>query len=197
MAKSGMARLSSFRRDKVLEPAYTNAQRSSCVRQLGFYRGSMEYKIRKIKENEYGVLKDFLYEAIFIPNGVSAPPKEITDKPELQVYIADFGKRTGDMGLVAEVKNKIVGAVWVRIMNDYGHIDNDTPSFAVSLYKEYRNYGIGTALMKEMLNMLDKAGYKQASLAVQKENYAVKMYKKIGFKVIEENNEEYIMIYKF
>ena len=157
----------------------------------------MKYKIRQIKENEYGVLEDFLYEAIFIPNGVLPPPKEIINRPELQVYIADFGKRKGDMGLVAEADNKIVGAVWVRIMNDYGHIDNETPSFAISLYKEYRNYGIGTALMKEMLKALAQAGYKQTSLAVQKENYAVKMYLNVGFTVFDENEEEYIMIYKF
>ena len=157
----------------------------------------MEYIIRKIKFNEYSALENFLYEAIFIPKGISAPPKEIINKPELQVYIADFGKRKGDMGLVAEVDNKIVGAVWVRIMDDYGHIDNETPSFAISLYKEYRNCGIGTAMMKEMLNVLNQAGYKQASLAVQKENYAVKMYKTVGFEVIDENEEEYIMLYKF
>lgn len=157
----------------------------------------MEYIIRTIKANEYSVLEDFLYEAIFIPKGKSAPPKEIIYKPELQVYIADFGKRKGDIGLVAEVDNKIVGVVWVRIMNDYGHIDNETPSFAISLYEEYRNYGIGTAMMKEMLNVLNQAGYKQASLAVQKENYAVKMYKNVGFEVVDENEEEYIMLYKF
>ena len=157
----------------------------------------MEYRIRQLKENEYSILEDFLYEAIFIPEGVSAPPREIINKPELQVYIDNFGKRTGDMGLVAEADNKIVGAVWVRIMNDYGHIDNATPSFAVSLYKEYRNYGIGTALMKEMLKALARSGYKQASLAVQKENYAVKMYLNIGFTIFDENEEEYIMIYKF
>ena len=156
----------------------------------------MEVSIRQIKETEYGVLEDFLYEAIFIPNGVLPPPKEIINRPELQVYIADFGKRKGDMGLVAEADNKIVGAVWVRIMNDYGHIDDETPSFAISLYKEYRNYGIGTALMKEMLKALAQAGYKQASLAVQKENYAVKMYLNVGFTVFDENEEEYIMIYK-
>lgn len=49
----------------------------------------------------------------------------------MQVYIADFGKKKDDIGLVAEVDEKAVGAVWVRIMNDYGHIDNDTPSFAI------------------------------------------------------------------
>ena len=157
----------------------------------------MDYTIRMINEKEYGVLEDFLYEAIFIPQNTPAPPRDIIYKPELQVYVADFGKRKGDMGLVAEVDNKIVGAVWVRIMEDYGHIDDETPSFAVSLYKDYRKCGIGTALMKEMLKMLEQAGYKQASLAVQKENYAVKMYKKVGFAIVDENEEEYIMLYKF
>ena len=47
-----------------------------------------------------------------------------------------------------------------------------------------------------MLNKLKNAGYRQASLAVQKENYAVKMYKKVGFEIVDENNEEYIMICK-
>ena len=157
----------------------------------------MNYRIRAISDKEYGILEDFLYEAIFIPKGVPKPPREIIYKPELQVYISDFGKRKGDMGLAAEVDNKIIGAVWVRIMNDYGHIDNETPSFAISLYEDYRNYGIGTALMKEMLCTLKRAGYKQASLAVQKENYAVKMYKNVGFVTINENEEEYIMLYKF
>ena len=34
----------------------------------------------------------------------------------------------------------------------------------------------------------------QASLAVQKANYAVRMYEKAGFKTVDENEEEYIMI---
>lgn len=157
----------------------------------------MNYCIREITENEYPVLDDFLFEAIFIPEGVSAPPREIIYKPELQVYVADFGKRKGDIGLVAEVDNQIVGAVWVRIMDDYGHIDNETPSFAISVYKEYRNHGIGTALMKKMLDVLKQAGYQQASLAVQKANYAVRMYQKVGFTIIDENEEEYIMLCRF
>ena len=33
---------------------------------------------------------------------------------------------------------KVVGAVCVRIMDDYGHIDNYTPSFAISLYIDYQ-----------------------------------------------------------
>lgn len=155
----------------------------------------MDYQIREIRESEYPILADFLYEAIFIPKGMKKPPKSIIELPELQVYITEFGKED-DWCLVAETKEKIVGAVWVRIMNDYGHIDDETPSFAISLYEEYRNLGIGTALMKAMLQLLKDKGYKQTSLSVQKENYAVGMYKKVGFKVVEENEEEYIMVYR-
>lgn len=93
----------------------------------------MNYLIRKLKQDESKVLDTFLYEAIFIPEGVSAPSKDIVNQPDLQVYVKDFGKNKGDLCLVAQVSDKIVGAVWVRIMNDYGHIDNETPSFAISL----------------------------------------------------------------
>ena len=112
----------------------------------------MDYRIREIRENEYCILSEFLYEAIFIPEGTEKPPKSIIEQPELQVYIADFGK-SDDWCLVAEVKEKIVGAVWVRIMNDYGHIDDETPSFAISLYEEYRNMGIGTVLMLSLIHI--------------------------------------------
>lgn len=153
----------------------------------------MDYQIREIRESEYPILADFLYEAIFIPKGMKKPLKSIIELPELQVYIDDFGKED-DWCLVAEIKEKIVGAVWVRIMNDYGHIDDKTPSFAISLYEEYRNLGIGTALMRAMLQFLKDKGYKQTSLSVQKANYAVGMYKKVGFEIVGENEEEYIMV---
>ncbi len=153
----------------------------------------MDYKIREIRKNEYSILSDFLYEAIFIPEGMDKPPKSIIEQPELQVYIEDFGKKD-DWCLVAEIKGKIVGAVWVRIMDDYGHIDDETPSFAISLHEEYRNLGIGTALMEAMLRFLREKGYKQASLSVQKANYAVNMYRKVGFEITREDGEEYIML---
>ena len=156
----------------------------------------MNYLIRELKQYENKVLDTFLYEAIFIPEGVSAPPKDIINQPDLQVYVKDFGKNKGDLCLVAQVSDKIVGAVWVRIMNDYGHVDNETPSFAISLFPEYRNHGIGTALMKSMIDLLKTEKYKQASLAVQKTNYAVNMYKNVGFEITDENEEEYIMICK-
>lgn len=154
----------------------------------------MNYFIREIKDTEYRVLNEFLYDAIFISEGVLPPDRSIINNPELKVYTENFGQRSGDNCLVAEVNEKIVGAVWVRIMNDYGHIDDETPSFAIALYKEYRGLGIGTEMMKRMLYLLKEDGYKQASLSVQKQNYASKMYLKLGFEIAYENAEEYIML---
>ena len=154
----------------------------------------MNYTIRELRGTEYPLLKEFLYEAIFVPEGMGPPPRSILDGPELQVYISGFGTQPDDRALCAEVNGTVVGAVWVRIMDDYGHIDGETPSFAISLYKEYRGLGIGTELMRRMLAILERRGYRRASLAVQKANYAVKLYQKLGFEIVDERDTEYIMV---
>ena len=153
-----------------------------------------DFLIRKLSIEESDLLKDFLYEAIFIPEGVEAPARDIVERPELRIYYDDFGSRPGDHCFAAETEGNVVGAVWTRIMNDYGHVYDETPSFAISLLPDFRNKGIGTRLMREMLSLLKECGYKQASLAVQKANYAVRMYKEVGFEIIDENEEEFIMV---
>ena len=157
-------------------------------------------KIRELQETEKNILKELQYEAIFIPEGVEPPPFEIIKQPEIDIYIRDFGAKKDDYCLVAEMDGKIVGGVWVRILSGeikgFGNIDDDTPEFAISLFKEYRNQGIGTKLMLEMIDYLKNKDYKQCSLAVQKANYAVKMYKNVGFEIAKEKEEEYLMILK-
>ncbi|WP_081349199.1 GNAT family N-acetyltransferase [Ruminococcus sp. YRD2003] len=62
------------------------------------------------------------------------------------------------------------------------------------LPKEYRGIGIGTELMRALLGELKSVGFGQVSLSVQKTNRAVRLYRKIGFVTIDENDEEYIML---
>ena len=154
----------------------------------------MDYEIRPLRAEEADLLSDFLDEAIFVPEGAAAPPRSIVEQPELQVYIVGFGTLKDDAALAAEVGGKAVGVIWARIMDDYGHVDDGTPSLAMALYPEYRGLGMGTALMREMLTALAEKGYRQVSLSVQKENYAVGMYRKAGFEVIRDNGDEYIML---
>ena len=154
----------------------------------------MEYVIREMRNEEYCLLDNFLYEAIYIPAGTAAPPKSVITCPELQIYIADFGNSKQDKALIAEVDGNIVGAIWARIMNDYGHIDDETPSLAIAVYKDYRGKGIGKELLSFLLSCMKEKGYKQVSLSVQKQNPAVRLYKKTGFITVKETDEEYIMV---
>ena len=151
---------------------------------------------RELRPEEVSLLKDFLYEAIFVPEGAEPPERSIIEKPELALYYERWGNGPADYCIVAEEAGKVVGAVWTRLMHDYGYVDDETPSFAISLNREYRGKGIGTELMRRMLDQLRSQGYRQASLAVQKANDAVRMYEKVGFQIASENDEEYIMICK-
>ena len=149
---------------------------------------------RELKPSEYGLLRNFLYEAIFVPEGVEPPDRSIIELPELSLYYEAFGSKAADFCIVAEDEGDVVGAVWTRIMDDYGHIDDHTPSLAISVLREYRDRGTGTQLLHEILRLLKESGYERVSLAVQKANYAVRMYEQAGFRTISENEEEYIMV---
>jgi len=68
--------------------------------------------IRPLSADETELLKDFLYEAIFIPEGVEAPDKSIINQPELSLYCEDFGSGPADHCLVAEIEGKVVGGIY-------------------------------------------------------------------------------------
>lgn len=159
----------------------------------------MEYQIREICENEYHCLGDFLYEAIYIPEGTQRPSKDIINIPDLQVYLQNFGKGAADYGFVAIADGKIIGAVWARIMNDYGHIDDNTPSLALAIYNGYRGHGIGTSLMRAIMKKLQEEGYHAVSLSVQKSNPALRLYQRLGFETVKtvmgETEEEIVMVH--
>jgi len=156
--------------------------------------------IRSLTKDDFPILKDLLYAAIFIPEGIEPPSCEIIETPEVDVYIRDFGSKKDDYGLLAELDGKIAGGVWVRILagerKGFGNVDSETPEFAIAVFKEYQKMGIGAKLMLEMIDYLKNKDYKQCSLAVQKTNYAVKMYQKVGFEIVEEKEEEYLMVLK-
>lgn len=159
-----------------------------------------EIAIREIRPEEIEMLKNMLYEAIYQPDTDNLIPKSVLEVPGVNAYIKNFGNEKDDHCLVADLDGKIVGAVWIRIISGsikgYGYVDDETPEFAISLYNEFRNQGIGKQLMCRMIEYLRKNGYKQTSLNVKKENYAVKLYKKIRFEVIGEDDDDYLMLLK-
>ena len=153
----------------------------------------LEVSVRPMREEEYPLLKKFLYLALYVHKGEDPFPEDIIYKPELKIYYEEFGKKD-DTCLVAEVDAKVIGAVWARIMHDYGYVDDETPSLSLSLVPEYRGRGIGTRLLLSAINVLRDKGYRQVSLSSQKENFSCAMYFKAGFTVHHEDEEEYVMV---
>ena len=157
--------------------------------------------IRAINPSEYHILEEFIYQAIFIPEGQGWPERDIIYLPEIYIYVKDFGGQRGDHGIVAELDNKVIGAAWTRIIPAYGHLDDDTPELAISTFPEYRNHGVGTKMMQALFEVLRENGYKQTSLSVQKNNPAVRFYLKLGYEITGEridfaDHEDYLMKYE-
>ena len=158
----------------------------------------MEFEIRAMEQVEWPLLEDFLYEAIYVPEGFvgEVPRSVIRDDPKCRAAFEDFGTLSDDRALVATVDGKVVGACWVRTTDEYGHIDDRIPSFSLSLYKPYRGRGMGTAMMRAMLDDLRDAGYARASLSVQKENPALRLYERMGFRIVGDgfDKSEWLMV---
>lgn len=153
--------------------------------------------IRPIVPSELPLMEEFQYLAIFQRDTENLLPWDVIYDPAIRIYFEGWGKQN-DHCLVAELQGAIVGMVWTRLLNGpikgFGYTDDTTPEFAISVRRPYRAQGIGTALMQAMLLQLRAAGYKKTSLAVQKDNYAVRMYEQVGFYTIDENEQEYIMV---
>lgn len=151
---------------------------------------------RELRTDEHPLLREFLLRAIYLPEGTPPPPPEIVESPELNLYFKDFGHHDADHALVAAVGEKVIGLVWCRRMHDFGYVDEQTPSLALSLREEYRGKGIGTRLLENMLQLLHGKGYAQVSLSVQKANPAFRLYKRLGFEKLRETDEEFILVRK-
>ena len=153
--------------------------------------------IQLVEEIESSLLEHFLYLTIYQRKGEAPPPKSIIYEREIFRYIQDFG-REHDRYLLAEIGGTPVGAVWVRLFPfdapGFGYFNDTTVELAISVEQAYRNRGIGTALLDAMMNLLKEHGYEKVSLSVQKENPAVALYRRLGFIVLQEKGDDYLMV---
>lgn len=158
----------------------------------------MDFIIRSMRLDETPLLETFLMEAIYLPDDFQGElsPDLVFSDPKCLAAVEEFGSLPDDRALVAEAEGRVIGACWVRTTDEYGHIDDDIPSFSISLFRPYQGQGIGTKLMQAMLTELAAAGYQRASLSVQKENPALRLYQRIGFKIVGDgaDDTEWLMV---
>ncbi|MGG0655790.1 N-acetyltransferase family protein [Rummeliibacillus pycnus] len=149
--------------------------------------------IRNLEKNEkeFEFFKDMLYESIFIPE--NKPSKEeLLNSSNIRKYHEDWGRK-GDRVLIAfntETQPQPVGAAWYRLFDEnnkgYGYIDCNTPEIGIAISNELRGMGVGTLLMRKIIQQAKNDGYNSISLSVDLENRnAINIYKKLGFKDYE------------
>ena len=156
--------------------------------------------IRNLEKSEFDFLTDMLYESIYIPE--NKPDKEdLINSSHLKKYHEDWG-RNGDVALIAlNTDNQAVGAVWYRLFNEvnkgYGYVDSNTPELGIAVAEEVRGMGVGTLLMKEIIQKAICEGYKSISLSVDPENRnAVHIYRKLGFEDYGVSGTSITMVYR-
>ncbi|MEJ7638954.1 MAG: GNAT family N-acetyltransferase [Singulisphaera sp.] len=112
--------------------------------------------IRPLISEDEPFLWEMLYQALHVPEGQSAPPREVVRLPELARYVQGWG-REGDCGFLASdaITGRPLGAAWLRLPvgenKGYGYIDNDTPELSIAVLPEYRGQSIGTQLLIHLL----------------------------------------------
>ena len=145
---------------------------------------------RQAKACDEQLLRIFLYHVIYVPEGCEPPSADIVFTEDFIQYTEAFGTNP----LVAEDNGNPVGVAWVRLMKSYGYVDNDTPELSISLLPEYREKGIGTVLLSELLDSLKMKNCRYVSLSVQKANTAaLRLYRKAGFRIVEDKGDELVM----
>lgn len=85
------------------------------------------------------------------------------------------------------IDDKIIGSIMVKDIQEGKLIDE------IYIEKEFRNNGIGTDII---MKVVKKSNNKNIYLWVYKENIkAVSLYKRLGFKIIDETESRYYMEY--
>ncbi|MCL2422867.1 MAG: GNAT family N-acetyltransferase [Micrococcales bacterium] len=154
----------------------------------------MAVTVRELREDERGLLREFLYLAIHVPPGADRPPVEILDEPMLQRYLEGFGHEAGDLAVAADQDGTVVGVAWSRMLGGdlpgYGYVDDDTPELAVAVLPDQRGKGLGGRLVGALMVELAKAGFAQVSLSVDKTNPAQRLYQRLGFVTVRHDEDD-------
>ena len=141
----------------------------------------MNYKLVKSSNDDIDKLIDYKKKTIF-EYANDLPNDEIN---KINNYVNNNVPKLLDNYLNIVVDDKIVGCLLLTDKDDGILLDE------IYLEEDYRNKGIGTDIIKNVISNNDKI-----YLWVYKENFkAVSLYKKLGFNVINETESRYYMKY--
>jgi len=124
--------------------------------------------------------------------------------PGMILFLENFGRSKGDFGFVAETVGKTpIGAVWARLFSaenkNYGFISEEIPELAVAVVSEFRGQGVGAKLLESLISAARDLNLPALSLSVDRQNPALKLYKRLGFRdanISKETDSSVVMVKK-
>jgi ribosomal protein S18 acetylase RimI-like enzyme len=130
------------------------------------------------------------------PGRQSRTVAEVMSDPSLAHYAADW-PRAGDVGVIAEADVPVGGAWWRFFAADdpgYGFVDSDTPEVSIGVHQAFRGQGTGRRLLETLIAHAVQGRVPALSLSVEPDNYAVRLYRRLGFEVVEGSGGSLTML---
>lgn len=142
----------------------------------------INYELINATDDDFEFIRDAKITTIFeYAKNISSEEKE-----HILSYVDRFANKFLKDYKIIKKDNQKCGVFLIRDFEDGVLLDE------IYLLPKYRNLGIGSDIIK---NELKK--HSRVYLYVYKENVrAVNLYKKLGFKVFEDKNERYLMLYQ-
>jgi [ribosomal protein S18]-alanine N-acetyltransferase len=148
------------------------------------------YSIRQLSPLDQEFLWEMLFQSLHVPADSEQFAREVVSRRELAKYVKSWGS-DGDLSFVAVDRDsrQPIGVAWLRLLTGddrgYGYVDDATPELGMAVLAEYRGQGIGSDLLKCLLKSAASL-YRAVSLSVSKDNPAVRLYERMGFKRVED-----------
>ena len=151
---------------------------------------------RPLRARDQAQLWEWLHIALWDPPPAGLRPREVLRHPHVRIYAEQWG-RPSDVGVVAQVGGRDVGACWLRLLPEgvgLASVDAATPQLGIALEQAYRRKGYGERLLRAALDAAHEAGYTQVSLTVHPANPAIALYERCGFRAREIRNTFHLMV---
>jgi ribosomal protein S18 acetylase RimI-like enzyme len=153
--------------------------------------------VRALVAADQHTLWDLLHISLWDPPPAPLRPREILDHPEVHIYADGWG-RPGDVGVLGvDVDGRPIGGAWMRLLRDgegLAYVDDATPQLGIAVLPEFQRRGFGEILMRAALQAAREHGYAQVSLTVHPQNPAIPLYRRCGFRQVEDRRTYYLMV---
>jgi GNAT superfamily N-acetyltransferase len=145
-------------------------------------------RVRTARRSDGVFLADMVVEAANWRPGAARPRYEVLESPEHGRYIAGW-MRPGDAGFLAlDEQDAPIGAAWYRLFPredpGLGYVGTGVPELVIGVRPIWRARGVGRTLLRELAGHASARGHARLSLSVERENFAVALYRSEGFATV-------------